>query len=154
MKRAITVLTLAAALALTPVASGSHGYREVQEQLQHPKLSTYQSLNRKFRKAVHYSGALWGVEVGWLYSCARSEGWDGGKQFSWDNNWAGAAGPWQYLSGTFDWMSNEAWKAAKKEHRVRLPMYLKKRDKIFGQAFTTGWAFSHGYSYHWYGAGC
>ena len=60
-------------------------------------------------------------------------------------------GWFQYLSGTWTWMSNQAWKDGRGN---RPPGSYKRIDSKLGQAYTTAWAFAHGHSGHWYGAGC
>jgi hypothetical protein len=82
-----------------------------------------------------------------LTNCAADEGGTNPDHIAIGS--AGEHGWWQYLPGTFEWMSNSAFQV-----RGHPPRVYRHRDSLLGQAWTTAWAFSEGYSYHWYGAGC
>ena len=117
-----------------------------------PRLCYWRRLDGDFHKSLRAATRFWGVSYDWLHACAHSEGGHGPK-FVWGSDGAGSFGPFQYLSGTFAWMSNEAWKATRRKG-LRIPIGYKRIDSMVGQTWTAAWAFSHGLSYHWYGRGC
>lgn len=107
----------------------------------------WERLNRSFPKAVAYSADRFRVSRSWLTSCAASEGGTNPGYIAVGS--AGEHGWWQYLPGTFEFMSRSAFTV--KGHPPRV---YRDRDSLLGQAWTTAYAFSAGLSYHWYGSGC
>jgi hypothetical protein len=103
-------------------------------------------------RAIRASANFWHVSYGWLVSCAESEGIIGG-QILYSPNWAGAAGPFQFLSGTFYSYAPSAFRAAARRG-VHIPHQYLTWGSNVGQSWTAGYMFSRGLSYHWYGAGC
>ena len=112
--------------------------------------------------AIAWAAQRWGVSSSWLHACAHSEGGHGrfidnkpyirttvprlyGTRYDGD-------GWWQYLTDTWTWMSNQAWKDGRGGDRP--PGRFRRIDSKLGQAYVTAWAFSRGLSYHWYGASC
>jgi hypothetical protein len=128
------------------------------------KKPDWAALDKDVHKAIGYAAATWGVSATWMHSCAHSEGGHGrfvdNKPYIrttvpriYGDRWDGD-GWFQYLSGTWAWMSNAAWKTGRLKGLVRPPIRYKRVDSPLGQAYTTAWAFSRGFSYHWYGSGC
>jgi hypothetical protein len=106
----------------------------------------WERLERDFHKALRHAAGRFGVSFDWLHNCAHSEGGHG-PAFVWGSS--GDYGPFQYLAGTFEFMSRSAFQT-----RGHPPMKYRDRGSIVGQTWTTAWAFSQGLSYHWYGSGC
>lgn len=121
----------------------------------------YERLERSVPGAARWAAERWNVDASWLISCAGSEG---GLDASYVK--LGATPPpkgpdtgwWQFLPGTWAWMSNAAWKAV---YPPPPPRYKHIRS-VVGQAYTAAWAFSEGYQSpgwqplapQWYGKGC
>ena len=117
----------------------------------------WERLDRDIHRATAFAADLFGVSYAWLHACMHSEGGHHG----WPPNWAGAGGPFQFLSGTFKGMSVPTWPELKPgsftaARNKGAPVPLKYRNwySDLGQALTAAYAFSRGYSYHWYGSGC
>lgn len=108
----------------------------------------FERLERSVPDAARWAATSWGVAASWLISCARSEGGLDAGHVAIGTH--GDTGWWQFLSGTWTWMSNEAWKAKKPSPP---PRYRRITSPV-GQAYTAAWAFSRGLSFHWYGTGC
>ena len=111
-------------------------------------LDHYERLERSVPDAARWAAREWNVAASWLISCARSEGGLDAGHVAIGTH--GDTGWWQFLHGTWTWMSNEAWKAKKPSPP---PRYRRITSPV-GQAYTAAWAFAHGLSHHWFGAGC
>jgi hypothetical protein len=97
---------------------------------------------------------VWNVDYDWLHNCAHSEGGHGTYIDSYGGN-----GWFQFLPSTFIRMSSgqphNAWKDGYKlGPGFTPPTRYKKITSKLGQAWTAAWAFSHGRSGEWFGAGC
>lgn len=153
----IVALFLSSAFILTPYASAhnpqssaAHHRRVCESKVKH--CPSWWQLNADLHKSARWAADVWDVSYDWIHNCAHGEG-----GHSVDIRIRGAAGEyywWQYLWGTWEWMSNEAWKTARQLKMERPPLDYKRVSSPLGQAFTTAWAFSHGLSYHWFGRGC
>lgn len=116
----------------------------------------FERLERSVPDAARWAAREWGVAASWLISCARSEGGLDAARIVVGTH--GDTGWWQFLAGTWQWMSNAAWKAVKP---APPPRYRRITSPV-GQAYTAGWAFAHGYQTpgaqpiapQWYGRGC
>jgi len=116
---------------------------------------TWRQLRRDFHKALSFSADFWVVSYAKLHACAHAEGGHG-PHMAWNSQGSGAYGPLQYMVGTYQSFSNEAFKTAKRAG-LKVPTnmmwggsrYSSRSDTPFGQAFTTGWAFSVGLNSHW-----
>lgn len=116
----------------------------------------FERLERSVPDAARWAAREWGVAASWLISCARSEGGLDAARIVIGTH--GDTGWWQFLSGTWLWMSNAAWKATEPSPP---PRYRRITSPV-GQAYTAGWAFAHGYQTpgaqpiapQWYGTGC
>ena len=115
--------------------------------------ATFEARDRDVRKAIRWAAQEWDVSAVWLTACAASEGGLDATRIVYgaeppptgpDTGW------FQFLPGTWAWMSNEAWKATEPSPPPRYRRIL----SPVGQAYTAAWAFSHGLSYHWFGRGC
>ena len=121
----------------------------------------FETRDRDVRKAIRWAAVEWGVSAGWLTACAASEGGLDATRIVYgaepppngpDTGW------FQFLPGTWAWMSNEAWKATEPSPPPRYRRIL----SPVGQAYTAAWAFAHGYQTpgaqpiapQWYGKGC
>jgi len=133
----MTLLVLALLLALATAAGANTA-------------PNWRVLDRDIHKAISYSSRTWHVSASWLHACAHSEGGHGRFII----NSVRSSGWFQFQPSTFTWMSNAAWKEGRKRGLVRPPLRYKRLDSRLGQAYTAGWAFSRGLSYHWYGRGC
>ena len=115
---------------------------------------TWRQLRRDFHKALSFSADFWVVSYAKLHACAHAEG--GHTGMVWNGQGSGAYGPLQYMVGTYKSFSNEAFKTAKRAG-LRVPhkmmwggsRFSSRSDTPFGQAFTTGWAFSNNLNSHW-----
>lgn len=132
----MTTLVVIAALAAPAAQAGSERH------------DPWQYRDRDLHAAIDWASKRWKVSASWLHACAHSEGGHG----RFIVNGHGAHGWFQFLRGTWTWMSNAAWQAGR--GGARPPAKYKRIDSKLGQAYTAAWAFSRGYSYHWYGYGC
>lgn len=107
----------------------------------------WQAMDRSFPKALRYAAGRWGVSYQWLYACAASEGGTNPGHFAIGTH--GDSGWFQFLPGTWAWMSNSAFQS-----RGAPPAAYRHIRSVVGQTYTAAWAFSRGLSYHWYGRGC
>lgn len=105
------------------------------------------ALERSFPAAAAHAGQRFGVSASWLSSCAASEG--GRTPGHIAIGAAGEVGWFQYLAGTWAFMSRSAFQT-----RGAPPSPYRRITSIVGQTWTTAWAFSRGLSYHWHGSGC
>lgn len=116
----------------------------------------FQPLEHDVPAAARWAAEEWGVDADWMIQCAESEGGTDADRLvhvPGDGWWW-----WQFLTGTWAWMSNAAWKAVKPAP----PPRYKRINSPVGQAYTVGWAFAHGYQTpgaqpiapQWYGKGC
>ena len=108
----------------------------------------FEARERDVNKAIAWAGTYWNVDAGWLRACAASEGGtDATRVVIGTHN---DTGWFQFLPGTWAWMSNAAWKAGDNPP----PPRYKHIESPVGQAYTAAWAFASGLSYHWFGRGC
>jgi len=128
-----------------------------------PASYDWERLDSDFHKSLRAATTLWGVRYDWLHACAHSEGGHGPRILAPGGatdaqmdvgTWYGSVGFFQFLDGTWRWMSNEAWKATRREKNLRIPWRYHDVRSVVGQTFTAAWAFAHGLSYHWYGRSC
>jgi hypothetical protein len=122
---------------------------------------TWRKLRRDFHKALSFSAGFWVVSYAKLHACAHAEGGHG-PQMRYNSQGSGSYGHLQYMRGTWVSFSNEAFKTAKRAG-LRVPPKMMwggtkwsstRNDTPFGQAFTTGWAFSRGLNHHWAARPC
>jgi hypothetical protein len=116
-----------------------------------PQRPNWSQLDKSIHTAIGYAARTWGVSYSWLHSCAHSEGGHG----RFIDTPGDGDGWFQFLPGTWTWMSNAAWKAGHKlgPHKTPPSRYRLVTSRL-GQAWTAAWAFNAGYAYHWYGSGC
>lgn len=115
------------------------------------KSPSWRLLDSDIHPAIAYSAKTWGVSYSWLHNCAHSEGGHG----RFVDTPGDGDGWFQFLPGTWQWMSNAAWKAGHSlgPHKTPPTKYKQVTSRL-GQAWTAAWAFKKGLSYHWYGSGC
>ena len=112
-----------------------------------------------FHKALRFSTRFWGAPYACVHETVHREGGHGPAMI-WNHQGSGAFGPGQFLKGTWDWMSREAFKQARARGLRFSPVLMGNRyapsrnDTLFGQAFTMAWAFAHGLNHHWAARAC
>lgn len=106
----------------------------------------WQRLDRDFHKALRHATRRFNVSYAWLHNCAHTEG---GHGPAFPVGAAGERGGFQYLAGTFEFMSRSAFQT-----RGHPPLRYRRIDSVVGQTWTTAWAFANGLSYHWHGRLC
>lgn len=134
-----------------------HGASPAAFKRRHPELAAtfgagwpgpnWQAMDRSFPRALRYAAGRWGVSYQWLHACASSEGGTDPGYFAIGTH--GDSGWFQFLPGTWAWMSNSAFQS-----RGAPPAAYRHIRSVVGQTYTAAWAFSRGLSYHWYGRGC